>query len=301
MTTRSNKPGILKLTAAAGLLTALLPLAAAAGESIDRTLEMSPDGTVVVENLAGSIEFSTWDRAEVQVRGEAGDDVKEVEISTTSSGVQVRVRNKKGQRHVDDTSLYLKIPDAASIEAESVSADISVDGGRGESLTLETVSGDLEVESDSGRIELSSVSGDIEFEGNSSRTAAESVSGDVTLVGVTGEVSASTVSGDLSLDANAVSRGRFESVSGEMTLSLSVAAGGRLQCDSMSGDITLRLPGSQEAEFVAQSYSGGIRSDFGDASGVEREPGVVLRHREGDSGTEIRLETFSGDISIRKR
>jgi len=32
---------------------------------------------------------------------------------------------------------------------------------------------------------------------------------------------------------------------------------------------------------------------------VSRGPGVTLQHREGDSGAQIRLETFSGDISIR--
>jgi len=301
MNTCINKHRILGSSAAAAALAALLPLAGLAGEPIDQTLEMSPGGKVFVENLAGSIEFSTWDRAEVQIHGEAGDSVEAVEASATSGGVQVRVRNRQSERHIDETELFLKIPHAASIEAESVSADISVDGSRGESLILETVSGDLEVKALSQRAELSSVSGDIEFEGQSMRTAAESVSGDVTLVGVSGEVSASTVSGDISLDADAVSRARFESVSGEMILSLSVAADGRLQCDSMSGDITLALPGSQQAGFIAQSYSGSIRTDFGKASGVGHEPGVVLRHQEGDSGTEIRLESFSGDISIRKR
>jgi len=287
------------LAAALGTVVMIVPLAGFSGEDIDQTLEMSADGLVQVENLAGSIEFSTWDRPEAQIRGEAGDDVKEVEITTTSKGIQVKVHNRKGERHIDGTDLYLRIPETASIEADSVSADISVSGSRGESIMLNTVSGDLEIEATPQRMELQSVSGDVEFEGSVMRSLAESVSGDLTLVGAAGEVSISAVSGDVSLEAGEITRGRFESVSGEMTLELALGDGGRLTCDSMSGDVKLRLPESQQAEFTAQSYSGNINTDFGDSVRVSRGPGVMLQHREGDNGAQIRLESFSGDISIR--
>ena len=275
------------------------PVAAVGGEDIDETLEMPADGTVQVENLAGSIEFSGWDRDEVQIRGEAGDDVEEVEIGTNSRGVQVRVRNAKHKRSVDGTDLYLRIPETASIEAEGVSCDISVDGVHGKNITLNTVSGDLIIDAEPARLELSSVSGDIELEGDIARSSIESVSGDITMNSTSGEVSVSTVSGDLTLDGGKINRGRFESVSGEVSLSLSLEDGGRLTCDSMSGDVSLRLPSSQEAEFSAQSYSGDIRTDFGKSISASRGPGTMLEHRVGDNGAQIRLETFSGDISIR--
>jgi hypothetical protein len=63
--------------------------------------------------------------------------------------------------------------------------------------------------------------------------------------------------------------------------------------------VVLMLPASQQAEFTAQSYSGGINTDFGKSSSVSRGPGVMLQHREGDNGAQVRLETFSGDIVIR--
>jgi DUF4097 and DUF4098 domain-containing protein YvlB len=285
--------------ACAAALTA--PVTGFSDEDIDKTLEMRSDGTVVVENLTGSIEFSTWDRNEVQIRENAGDDVEEVEITSSSNGVQVRVRNQKGERRIDDTELYLRVPESANIEAEGVSVDISVLGSKGESVILNTVSGDLEVDAAPQRIELASVSGDIEFEGSVARTTAETVSGDITLVGADGEVKASTVSGDLSLEAGEVSRGRFETVSGEIVLTLALSDGGRLSCDSMSGDVKLRLPDAQQAGFTAQSYSGNINTDFGKSVNVSRGPGAMLEHSEGDNGATIRLETFSGDISISRR
>lgn len=277
------------------------PLAVAGDVEIDRTLELPANGLVFVENVAGKVEFIAWDRAEVQIRGEAGDSVDEVEITSSSTGVRVRVINRKGQRRIDGTDLYLRVPATASIEAETVSADIVLEGSRGENVILRTVSGDLQVDASPGRVELNSVSGDVEFEGSVTRANAETVSGEIVLVGVSGEVSASTVSGDVSLEGGELSRGRFEAVSGDLILSLSLADGGRLSCDSMSGDVQLSLPAAQQAEFTAQSFSGNIRTDFGKSTRVSKGPGVVLEHREGDNGARIRLESFSGDISIRSR
>ncbi len=121
------------------------------------------------------------------------------------------------------------------------------------------------------------------------------------MVGAAGEIQINTVSGDVSLEAGEVTRGRFEVVSGELTLELALADGGRLGCDSMSGDVTLRLPASQQARFTAQSYSGDIHTDFGQSVRVSKGPGVMLEHLVGDNGADIRLETFSGDISIRSQ
>jgi DUF4097 and DUF4098 domain-containing protein YvlB len=281
-------------------LLAASPSPLAAGEAIDRTESIPADGLVFVENMAGSIEFMTWDRDAVQLRGEAGDQVEEVAVRSTANGLQIRVVNRRDVSRVDGTDLYLKVPASASLEAESVSADITVRGNRGANVLLRTVSGDLNVESASQRVELKTVSGDIGFEGTTPRAALETVSGDIVVVGASGEVGAKTVSGEVSLDTGEIERGRFEAVSGDLTLSLSLAAGGRLGADSMSGDIKLSLPGSQQAEFSVQSYSGSIHSDFGESARVSRGPGVVLEHREGDGGAKIRLESFSGDISIRR-
>lgn len=281
-------------------LVLMLPFSAVAGEQIDETLGMPGDGLVAVENLAGSLEFVAWDRAEVQIRGEAGDTVDEIQIDSTATGVEVRIVNRSGERQIDGTDLYLRVPEGASIEAETVSADITVSGSRGAAITLRTVSGDLQVDASPQRIELTSVSGDVEFEGSVPRSAIETVSGEIVVVGAHDEITASTVSGDLSLEAGEVSRGRFEVVSGDLVMNLAVAEDGRVNCDSMSGDVRLSLPGDQQGSFVAQSLSGEIHSDFGKSSRVSNGPGVILEHQEGRGGAKIRAETFSGDISIRK-
>ena len=285
----------------AGMSLALwLPTMAVAGDSVHESREVGPEAHISIDNLAGSIEIEAWDRNEVEIRGELGDSVEEFEVSESSNGLRIRVQNKSSRRNIDETDLRFKVPVGASIEVESVSADIGVEGSKGKMIQVNTVSGDVILQGSPQQIDLHSVSGDIEFSGNVSRSTVESVSGEITLNGLDGEIEVSTVSGDVSLTAGTFERARFEAVSGDLKLDLAVGDGGRLTSDSMSGDLNLRLPAHQQARISAQTFSGDIRSDFGTSSRVSRGPGSVLEYEEGSNGAAIRLESFSGDIRIRK-
>jgi DUF4097 and DUF4098 domain-containing protein YvlB len=282
-------------------LALLFPLTGLSGQSLDEKRDMATDGHVRIDNLAGNVEVTVWDKAEIEIKGELGDDVEEVEISANNNGIQIRVINKHNVRNIDGTDLYIRLPRAASVEVETVSSDIDINGSAGESIVLETVSGDVEADASPGKIEIQTVSGEVEFEGSVSRSMVETVSGDMSISGVHGEISLSTVSGDVSLIAEKVDRGMFESVSGDLKLDVAVNESGRLSSDSMSGDVTLRLPAKQQARFEAQTYSGEIRTDFGESDRVSRGPGSILKYQEGNNGALIRLESFSGDIHIRRQ
>lgn len=283
---------------AMALLIPAMPLSA---ETVNETLGMANDGHVLIDNLAGSVEVSVWDKAEVEIRGELGDDVEELEISESSNGIRIRVRNSSNSRHIDETELFLRVPSRAGLEVETVSADVDVEGSAGKIIRVNTVSGDVDMLGSPQRIEIHSVSGDVEFEGAVSRSSVETVSGEITLHGLTGEIAVSTVSGDVSLITDEASQARFESVSGDVKLELAISDGGRLTSDSMSGDLNLRLPANQEGNFSAQTFSGDVRSDFGEAARVSRGPGSLLEYTDGSNGASIRLESFSGDIHIRRQ
>lgn len=280
------------------LAVASLPMAAFAATPIDEIRELAPDGTVSVENIAGEIVVEGWDRPEVQLTGSLGDNAERLEIDGSASALRIAVRYPKNTRRVDETVLELRVPAGASLELEGVSADIEVTGMAGGNIGATSVSGDVEVEARASRAELQSVSGDITFDGETTRLTAESVSGDVVLRGVSGEVELRSVSGNLEMEGGAVTRGRFEAVSGSLDASLSVASGGKVTVESMSGDVTLRLPADQSGVFEGQTFSGDIRSDFGATDRSSRGPGSRLNHTAGDGDASIRVESFSGDVRI---
>jgi DUF4097 and DUF4098 domain-containing protein YvlB len=279
-------------------LCALAPLTAWAGDSIDQNWPVDSDVRISVENVAGEIEIEGWNRNEVQLTGELGDSVDELEIDESSSHLQIAVVNRD-QRNIDETVLVLRVPEGASIEANAVSADIDISGLDNDKLTATSVSGDVEVQAKSQWISIESVSGDVSFSGETPRISAESVSGDVELSGLSGDVEATTVSGDMELQAGEMDSGKFETVSGDIQISAELSANGKLSAESMSGDVVIILPASQSGLFKAQSFSGRIATDFGSVSHAKHGPGSHLKHAAGKDGAEIRLESFSGNIKIR--
>jgi DUF4097 and DUF4098 domain-containing protein YvlB len=278
------------------VLLLLMPLQAAA-EAIDETRAVDADGTVVVTNVAGNISITVWDREEAHISGTLGTN-QELVITETANGIQFEVESIDDDLDSDESEIELTVPAGASLDVNGVSADITISGSAGASINAESISGDVTVESDSDRIELSSVSGDLEFSGSSSRSSAETVSGDISLEGIDGEVTISTVSGDAEVVAGDVDLGKFETVSGSLNLDMAVTTGGRLTVEGMNGDVEVLLPSSQQGTFSAQTFSGDITSDFGEPKSESFGPGSHLKYTTGDSGTTIRVETFSGDIDI---
>ena len=280
------------------VLLMLASSSAFAGESVDERWDINADASISIENIAGSIEIQGWDRNEARLTGKLGNSVDELEISASDSMLQISVANRN-QRNVDSTDLKLMVPNGASIDASAVSADITVSGMDNEKLTADSVSGDVDVSASSHRVLIESVSGDVEFDGRTERISAESVSGDLNLTGISGEISATTVSGDMDLKAGLIDSGKLETVSGDITTVAEISSNGRLTAESMSGDVTIMLPASQAGVFKAQSFSGRISTDFGSVDRAKHGPGSHLKYTAGDSGAEVRVESFSGNIKLK--
>lgn len=283
----------------AATLLMLAPVTAFAGKPVDESWDLDADAMVSIENIAGSIEIRGWDLNEAQLTGELGNSVEELEISASDSSLRITVANRN-ERNVDNTKLMLMVPSGAGIDASAVSADIEVSGMNNEKVSASSVSGDVGVNALSRRISIESVSGDVEFGGETERISAESVSGDIDLSGISGEVSATTVSGDMELQGGLFDSCKLETVSGDMTVSAEISDNGKLRAESMSGDVTIILPASQSGVFKAQSFSGRISTDFGSVDHAKHGPGSHLKYVAGNGDAEVRLESFSGNIKIKR-
>ena len=67
----------------------------------------------------------------------------------------------------------------------------------------------------------------------------------------------------------------------------------------MSGDVTILLPASQAGLFKAQSFSGRINTGFGSVEQAKHGPGSHLKYLKGNSGAEVLVESFSGNIELK--
>ena len=289
------KVGYMKVAAALFMLASASTLA---GQSVDETWDIDANATISIENTAGEIAIEGWNRNEARLTGELGDSVDELEIDASDSSLSISVVNRNS-RNIDSTDLKLMVPNGASVDASTVSADIDVSGLDNKKLTVSSVSGDVVVNATSQRVSIESVSGDVEFRGYSERISAESVSGDIELSGLSGEISVTAVSGDMELQAGLIESGKLETVSGDITVTGELSDNSKLTAGSMSGDVVIILPADQSGLFKAESFSGRISTDFGAVDHARHGPGSHLKYVAGNSGAEIRVESFSGNIKIK--
>jgi DUF4097 and DUF4098 domain-containing protein YvlB len=278
-----------------------------AGTPINQTRPLDPRGRIEIDNLKGTIKVSAWDRNEVRITGTLGDGVEKLVVDGDEDNLEVRVQYPKrlGAWRSDrtgPTDLVLQVPLRASLDIESVSADISVDGVAPEELDVDTVSGDVTIAAAPRSADINSVSGDLGLTINSREAKAETVSGEIVLKGrLDGEVHAETVSGDITIDSRGerVRRLSTGTVSGDADVRVGLADGGEIKSETVSGEIRLHLPKSLSARVSGESFSGDL--DAPEPAKVHSEefgPGKALEARYGAGAGEIRLESFSGDAVL---
>jgi DUF4097 and DUF4098 domain-containing protein YvlB len=199
------------------------------------------------------------------------------------------------------TDLMLMVPLQASLDIESVSADIDVDGVAPDEIDVDTVSGNVTIAAAPRQASIESVSGDLVLTLNSREAKTESVSGDIVLKGrLDGEVHAETVSGDITIDSRGqrVRRLSTGTVSGDADVRVGLADGGEIKSETVSGEIKLRLPKALSARVSGETFSGDLDAPNAKIHSEDFGPGKTMEASYGNGAGEIRMESFSGDAIL---
>jgi DUF4097 and DUF4098 domain-containing protein YvlB len=285
------------------LLLLAAPLALAGERGVERRVEADADGTVIIENITGSIVVEGWDREEVHITGTLGEDVEELKVKAGGRKTRIEVKYPRNQRNINDgADLVIRVPAGSRVEVECVSAPITVNGVSGP-VYASSISGDVEVRGDSPIVTASTISGDVVVEGPARQISMESISGTVRAKGGNAEVEASVVNGriDLAFD-------RFEdldvgSVNGDVVIKGDIAKGGEIEIEVHSGTVTLTVPSSVSADWQIDTFNGNIDNGFGQKARRTSEyaPGKELEFTTGDGDARVRINTFNGSVVIKKR
>lgn len=281
------------------------PVTVLAGEKIDQTINAPGSGTVKIENLAGSITVSAWDRNEVRVEGELDDHVERLEFENDGNFTRIKVVYPRRMRgNVKGTDLNIMVPAGSRLEAGGVSSEIDVSGVKG-SVRANTVSGDISIDASTNDYALESVSGNIRLQGTqeNARVKASTVSGDLRLGDIKGELDAGSVSGDIYVKGGELVRAEAGNTSGNIEIDSAFGSEGVYRFKSISGDIVLHFGRAPAGTFDITSFSGGIDNDFGPEPQrtSKYSPGTELKFSEGSSDAEFRVNTLSGDIELRRK
>lgn len=271
--------------------------------------DASPTAHVSIGNVAGTVTVIAWDRDEVQVGGELGDGTGPLAISGSNENLTIKVQPKGGtgwfhwggDRRMGPSTLELHVPRAASLEVSVVSAPLVIDGLSGGTIDVDSVSGRSRINAQTPRLKVNSVSGGVELAGHADQASLQTVSGDILAPALGGDARLQTVSGHIRADGGPWRRLSLSTVSGNVQLAGKLATDGSIDIDSMSGDVQLQLPAGTSGTLHGSSFSGDLRSDFGTVRKQEHGPGSSLDVRLGDGHGRISIETFSGDLRVRKQ
>ena len=300
-------------------------------EKLDKTYPLSPKGKVILRNVSGDIEVTSWDKNEVRIiaikyskaatKARAKENADRVKIKINARKDLIRISTSypkfRGFFHRSlrvwvDYKLF--VPRNCSLDIHTVSGDMDITAVMGE-LILESVSGDIAVEK-GGSVDAESVSGDIELRGVKEVDAStvsgdieafdtmgdlrlKSVSGDITGRKVSGNISAGTVSGEVKLfgvsDCRKVKVG---TTSGEVAFEGRLTDGGTYIFSTTSGDISLILSKDSSFDLDAHTMSGSIRCSVPMLKVSFKKGKRKLVGTAGKGGATLRISSTSGDIDI---
>lgn len=279
-----------------------------AGTPINETRSVNAQGRIEIANVRGSVNVSVWDRSEVSVTGTLGEGSKGLSIEGGGDHLEIRVQSPEktgwfswgAGNGMQDSTLDVRVPKGSSLDVDVVSATVDVAGIEGRELSIDTVSGKVRLDSRARELSVDSVSGSIEMTGSADDAKFESVSGSVRVRASGGEFKFDTVSGGIDAELQDYREMTGGTVSGSIRLRGTPSTSGRIEIETMSGDVRVELPANVAGSLHAETFSGSLRSDFGKVDEPEHGPGRSLDAVIGSGGGRYRLETFSGDIEIRK-
>ena len=314
-----------------GIATFLFVCAVAAygkdNQDLRRSFTVNPGASITLENLSGDITITSWDGKQVEMTAaKTGnpDHFNNVEIYISADASRLNIRTRYSNNRTNVSVRYdLKVPrDVVLDSVESVSGGIKIVGINGR-VTARSTSGGIEIvgingrvtaRSTSGRVHVSditgfstinSVSGRVVAENIKGDIVAESVSGDVRIGRVQGSVQAKSVSGDVFINNNSPSETDLaaSAVSGAIRFDGRLNPTGQYEIKCYSGDVILNLPADSNFVIYVSTSSGSIKSDFD----IKENRNIRKKGKSeifdgviGSGGPIVDLQTFSGDILIRK-
>lgn len=258
-----------------GLAVVAESVSAQTTRTVTRSFSLDPDGHVEVDAFSGSIEVTSGDpeRVEAEVRID-GDDEELVDATALRfDASDRRLTIEVDYDEVEDSQEFLGLFSIGDVDRPDVDIDITMP--RSASLTVDAFSSDIDVTGLRAGVTLDTFSSSIALHDVEGTVEVETFSGAVEADGLRGSAQLEAFSGDVRFqEAVLTDDSHFE---------------------TFSGDVELFLPGDASFEVVGEEdMFGDLESDFA----LRAEDG---RRIAGNGGPRIEVETFSGDLRLRKQ
>lgn len=266
---------LLGLLVIIGLSVLAEPVSAQSTRTIDRTFSLDRDGRVELNTFTGRIEVTGRDRGGVEVNARIEGSNAELVDAT---GLRFESNDRRlsievNYDEVEDSQKFLGLFNIGEVDRPAVHLVISMP--RTAALTVDDFSSDIEVKGLRAGLTLETFSSSVVLQDLEGPLDLETFSGAVTGEALRGRVRLETFSGDVRLRIAALT--------------------GNSQFETFSGNVELFLPADAGFELVGTEEAFG---EFDSEFAFRTEDG---RWIVGEGGPHIEVETFNGDLQIRKQ
>ena len=272
------------------LVLALVLIAAgsaqAADKTLDRTFNVSPGGTLVVDADAGGVRVRASDANQVIVRmvfTGSEKDLADLTFDAVQKDNIVTVTAKKAKRSWfswggwnGDQQIEVTVPRRYAIDVRTGGGSVDLRDTTGVA-TLRTSGGDVSAKNVTGNVELRTSGGSILAEAIKGDVDADTSGGDVRVLRVDGKIRADTSGGSVRVSLTGANRGISATTSG--------------------GDIEVKLPRGTSGNVEATTSGGDIESDLPVTTTVWKDS--RLEGTLNGGGAPIYAHTSGGSIKLR--
>jgi hypothetical protein len=261
----------------------------------DTTVSVRPGTLLDISNFGGSVAVSTWNKNAVRIEADHSTRT-DVDLDVNEGAFKISTSSRRGPPGSVDFEITMPMWMAVSVTGPFT--DVQIDGAKS-GIRVETVKGEVQVVGGAGPITLSSVQGGVVLQKASGRIKVSSINEGITLDDVVGNISAETVNGDVTLSHIDSDEIDASSVSGDLAFLGALKHGGQYHFQTHSGDIQVIVPDKTNAAVTVSTFNG----DFD--SNCDIKLNQMKGHRNfaftlGGGGSDLQLESFSGDILLHK-
>ena len=322
-TTLALSRGLVVSSLAVGLLTCNLALA---GEKVERLLDTSQSPKLDIEHVNGKAAIRGWDKSQVQVSGELGDNTEEFIFEQRGNVVIIHVEvehkgNKWWNNNDNGDDLIIYVPKGSDVNYTAVSADVEVNNitnsanvevvngdvvltNVSERTKVESVNGDITIDNVTGKLHVETVNGDVEASHTGDQAVTfESVNGDMDVSTTSPAVSVESVNGGIALALQKIDSLDATTVNGQMEVSLFLNENGSVKASSVGGAMEFTFQPNVSAQFDIETFAGGhiineITND--EVKKPKYGPSRSLRFIHNNGNANVDLSTVNGKILIKE-
>jgi DUF4097 and DUF4098 domain-containing protein YvlB len=276
------------------LTTALVCCLGTLASPGDTLIDVREGDRLVLQGFEGYVEVETWDRSTVHAESEAKE-ARAFHVRRSGNRVELVLGGGGGG---DEHELRLTVPAWLDLEfsGEELEADIrDLDGD----VDIRNIQGDLTLRNLGGVVEAYSVEGTIEAYNLTGSARLRTGNDDLQVDASSASLELETMDGEIHLTGIESRRISARSTGGEIDFSGRILEGGEYAFFSHDGDIQLGLVGPVNLDATVLAYEGELESDFPIRASGYRS-GESLAFTVGTGGARLVVETFSGEIQLRR-